>query len=143
CWYKRVFTKNVRQEFLMIDRERMDFVLQHIVLDENRQIVGVAVWASMVEAMAAMGHESSSRTSEPDMQDEALMAWETIILQPNGAAATPTPQTYDAIQSPCTGCAAYCCKTLVFPHGFPTTASNIDYYRFCLGFPGVEIGISD
>lgn len=27
----------------MIDRERMDFILQHIVLDENRQIAGVLI----------------------------------------------------------------------------------------------------
>lgn len=143
CWYKRVFTKNVSQEFLMIDRERMDFVLQHLVLDENRQIVGVPEWASMVEAMAQMGNEPNSRASEPDIRDEALATWEAMLLQPNGAAAAPTPQSYEAIQDPCTGCAAYCCKTLVFPHGFPTTASNLDYYRFCLGFPGIEIGISD
>lgn len=144
CWYKRVFNHTVSQEFLIIDRERMDFVLQHIVLDENRQITAVPDWPSMVTAMAEMGNQPNSRTPEPDLHDAAWQGWEEMVLHPNGAAAPPpTPQSYDAIQDPCTGCAAYCCKTLVFPHGFPTSATNLDYYRFCLGFPGVELGISD
>lgn len=143
CWYKRVFTQSVSQEFLMIDRERMEFILQHIVLDENRQIAAVPDWQSMIVAMADMGSQVNSRTIEPDLQDEALRQWEELVLQESPTPDPVPPKNYEAIQNPCTGCAAYCCKTLVFPHGFPTTASNLDYYRFCLGFPGVELGITD
>lgn len=96
----------------------------------------------MVVTMAEMGSQANSRTAEPELYDEALQRWEEIVLQ-DEPVTNPGPQNYEAIQNPCTGGAAYCCKTLVFPHGFPTTASNLDYYRFCLGFPGVELGISD
>jgi hypothetical protein len=57
------------------------------------------------------------------------------------------PATYgygdEALKDACAGCGAHCCKTLVFPQGIPTSASNLDYYRFALGFPGVELGISN
>src|SRR5205085_3603400 len=42
-----------------------------------------------------------------------------------------------------TGCSAYCCSTLVFPAAVPNSAAQLDYLRFCLGFPGVEVGVDE
>src|SRR6185312_5843233 len=47
------------------------------------------------------------------------------------------------VSNPCQGCEAWCCKMLVFNRGKPTTASQIDFLRYCLGFPGVEVGVAD
>ena len=62
-------------------------------------------------------------------------------------ATVPDPTSFGygdtALKNPCAGCDAQCCRTLVFPHGLPATASNLDYLRFSLGFPGVELGVSD
>jgi hypothetical protein len=31
----------------------------------------------------------------------------------------------------------------VFPAALPNTAAQLDYFRFCLGFPGVELGVDE
>jgi hypothetical protein len=46
------------------------------------------------------------------------------------------------LDSPCHDCTAPCCTTLVFPASPPVTASNLDYLRFALGFPGVEVVVT-
>jgi Fe-S-cluster containining protein len=78
--------------------------------------------------------------------DAALAAWTASIT--NGTAAVgeaeaPKHRSAAELQNPCTGCAAYCCTTLVFPQAVPAHISNLDYFRFCLGFPGVELGVGD
>ena len=55
----------------------------------------------------------------------------------------PTRRRYEEFLDACSGCGAYCCKTLVFPHGRPSHRRNLDYLQFALGFPGVEVGVSD
>ena len=47
-------------------------------------------------------------------------------------------RTWEQLQAPCAGCAAWCCIRLTFPHDTPVNASQLDHIRFCLGFPGVE-----
>ncbi len=46
------------------------------------------------------------------------------------------------VSDPCTGCEAWCCQTLVFNRGVPGDASQLEFLRYCLGFPGVEVGVS-
>ena len=50
---------------------------------------------------------------------------------------------YADLADPCSGCAAHCCTAVVFPHAIPTTRAGLDYLRFCLGFPGIEVGVGD
>ena len=50
---------------------------------------------------------------------------------------------YADLADPCSGCAAHCCTAVVFPHAIPTTRPGLDYLRFCLGFPGIEVGVGD
>ena len=52
-------------------------------------------------------------------------------------------RTFDAISTskPCDGCSAACCRMLTFPHPRPQTFLDIDYLRYMLGFPGVELQI--
>jgi hypothetical protein len=64
-----------------------------------------------------------------------VRAEEPTAAQHPASAFNPT--------DPCEGCAAWCCKSLVFPQSVPATAKQMDYFKFCLGFPGVQIGISD
>ena len=45
--------------------------------------------------------------------------------------------------SPCDGCAAHCCTTVTFPLAVPRSVSSLDFVRFSLGFPGVEVGVGD
>lgn len=52
-------------------------------------------------------------------------------------------RSFDAIANTksCDGCSAACCRMLIFPHPQPQTFLDIDYLRYMLGFPGVEVQI--
>jgi Fe-S-cluster containining protein len=41
--------------------------------------------------------------------------------------------------SPCTNCAAHCCKMLLIPYDAPKTFMQMDYVKFTLGFPSTKI----
>jgi hypothetical protein len=61
-----------------------------------------------------------------------------------GAGAGPGPRpgrTFLAIaaSNPCDGCEAPCCRTVVFPQKQPQTFLEIDYFRYILGFPSMEV----
>ncbi len=48
-----------------------------------------------------------------------------------------------AVQDPCASCAAWCCTRLVFPIPAPERLAQLDFVRFSLGFPGVEVAIDE
>lgn len=144
CWYKRVFTKSASDDFLRVDRPRMEFILSQIVFDESRNIIEVPAWETLLEEFASPSLHLESAISEPPIHDPVTEAWrEMIVLQNGHNSKSPETYTYDALQEPCAGCQAYCCQTLVFPQSTPAHMSGLDYYRFCLGFPGVELGLAD
>lgn len=146
CWYKRVFAQGQNQEFVRLDRARFEFLLQYIELNEARQIVAVPAWDDLVALMRGFKDQPGATLPEPANDDPALNAWQEWLLGSEAVEeANPAPagQSYDQLSDPCSGCSAYCCTTLVFPQGLPASISNLDYYRFCLGFPGVELAISD
>jgi hypothetical protein len=144
CWYKRVFTRSTSQEFLQIDRPRMDFIRQYIVFDEGRNIVGAPDWAFLVDMLAKLPAQREAMAAEPSLTDPVLQEWQNMVIHQQPAAnGAQVAYGYDALQEPCSGCEAHCCQTLVFPQGMPASMSSLDYYRFVLGFPGVEVAIAD
>lgn len=140
CWYKRALTPSVHGEFLTIDRRRMELILERVAFDEDRTIVGTPDWEAMIELLAAV--PLAADFDAPPAADPVFDRWlEDVAL---GTTAAPArPRGYRDFVEPCTGCEAYCCKTLVFPHGRPATRRNLDYLQFVLGFPGLEVGVSD
>jgi hypothetical protein len=146
CWYKRALTSDLDDEFLRIDDRRMDFILQNVVFGEDRQILEVPSWEALTEAF----REIPLAADDWRIQSiDADVASEESATPADGSTAgkTSEPVSYgyrdETLTDPCAGCGAHCCGTLVFPQGLPATASNLDYFRFSLGFPGIELGISD
>jgi hypothetical protein len=146
CWYKPNMTGNVGEEFLRINRRRMAYILDHVVVDEERHVVEMPAWESLAQVFATLPPRSNEQFDPPPTEDPAFRAWADLIRQPEDDGENPAP-TYayadDAVREPCLGCHAACCQTLVFPQSAPTSAVNLDFFRFCLGFPGVELGISE
>lgn len=145
CWYKRVLTQSISEDFIRIDRQRMEFILPHIVFDEARNITQVPSWEFLTQEIAKLPLKPNPHASEPPAADPVMESWKEMIINPNGdsPAAVEAPQSYESLNNPCSGCQAYCCHTLVFPQSPPGHISNLDYLRFCLGFPGIELGIAD
>lgn len=146
CWYKRVFTAGQNDEVIRIDRPRLELLVQHIEFDEQRQITSVPGWDALTEMMRAFDDRPKPPGVPGPYADAALERWEASIQDGAGVATeeeTPRYRSAAELQNPCTGCAAYCCTTLVFPQAVPVQVSNLDYFRFCLGFPGVELGVGE
>lgn len=144
CWYRRVFSDGQGPELVRIDRARMDLLISLIEFDDSRSIVSVPEWDALVEMMAAFTDQPAEPAPEPPGPDKALIDWERTVLAPAEIRLEPPARrSYAELIDPCTGCAAYCCISLVFPQSPPAHVSNLDFYRFCLGFPGIELGIGD
>jgi hypothetical protein len=143
CWYRRALGADPASEFLRIDRKRMAWISERVEFDDSRVIVGVPSWAEMADMCARSPLESEPIAQKPPDPDPVFERWLGETAGGPSQGRPPALRVYKDFLDPCTGCEAHCCKTLVFPHGRPTTRSNIDYLQFALGFPGVEVGVTD
>ena len=69
-------------------------------------------------------------------------AWRELALRGEEAPAQPS-LSYAELGDPCSGCGIHCCRALMIPHPVPAAASNLDFLRFVLGFPGLALGVAD
>jgi Fe-S-cluster containining protein len=141
CWYKRALTPSVGGEFLTIDRRRMELVVERLVFDEQRNIVETPDWDTMIAMLANVPLEPGFDHAPEG--DPVFDAWLANAAVGEVAAAPPAKRGYLDLLDSCSGCAAHCCKTLVFPHGRPSSRKALDYLQFVLGFPGIELGVTD
>lgn len=144
CWYKRSFNGTDSSEFVRLDRSRFALIAEHIAFDDDRTIVAVPAWDEILAMIEDhVDHEPAPPPVEPSLTDPAIDRWAAAIRADGGGAESldqpPPLRSFDTVGEPCDGCAAPCCSTLVFPQSVPAHISNLDYYRFCLGFPGVEL----
>ena len=143
CFYKRNLTQNVTETFLRIDRRRMEFIRDHVTFDESRVILDVPSWQTMLEAFAEMPIDPIGKFADSEPVGDVWLG--NAGAGSAGDRDRPTgPFHYadEAVQNPCGTCHAYCCTTLMFPRPAPTNATELDYYRFLLGFPDIEVGIA-
>ncbi len=144
CWYKAVFTTPVSAGSLRLDRQRLEYLLAQVVLDDDRNIVEMPNWDSLSQAFAQLEPWPPPPATDPPAADPVTREWErqVIALEPSIGPGAET-HAYARLADPCQGCQAYCCTHLVFPQGTPQNTSNLDFFRYCLGFPGVEVGFGE
>jgi hypothetical protein len=144
CGYRHRMVVEVDSERPLVDAQRMAWVADHLVFDDERRVVGTPVWEEMLEAFGSM---PLVRQQAPIPQpDPVLEEWRSIVLSEKRpvTAVRPVHHYGDAeVIDPCHGCEAYCCKVLIFNRGLPTEASQLEFLRYCLGFPAVEVGVAD
>ena len=143
CWYRRVLPRAVSDEFLRLDRHRLEHLIAWFTFDEHGTIVDGPDWEAMVQGIADLPLAPPEPATEPPSDDPARRAWHALATTAPTVAVTPRRLTMAQLRDPCAGCAAYCCQTLTFPYTMPATAAALDHLRFCLGFLGIEVGISD
>lgn len=142
CWYKRVLSVPAHPEFVRVDLTRMAWILERIEFDDDRTIIAVPGWEEMVATFATM--PLATTEAQPLPADPVAEEWTAVVLgQRPPTESGEWTHADPPVADPCTGCDAYCCTTLVFPQAAPTSYANLDYLKFCLGFPGVEVGVSD
>ena len=144
CWYKRALRSPVSEGFLRIDRPRIEYIVANTVFDEQRNIVSVPSWDTLSAVFKTMACDEQPQPEAEIGKDAVHDGWRQSVISGASLVRKP-PRTflYGELEEPCRDCSAWCCSTLVFPHGFPSTRSGVDYLRFALGFPGIEIGVHD
>ncbi len=146
CWYRCSFTKGEGEELVRLDRPRLELLVEEIEFDEERGISSVPSWERIVELMTQFDDQPRGQPQPPAISDVELEEWEEGTFGPAPVPAVtdqPPRRGFDDLVDPCGDCSAYCCTTLVFPQSIPGHVSNLDYFRFCLGFPGIELGVAD
>jgi len=143
CGYRQAFTTDTHPEHPLLDRERMAWMAERMVFGDDRRVVSVPGWDEVLEAFGSMPMER--RPAPPPEPDPMIEEWRSIVLSPKGSDSDGRPLRHFAdpqVSDPCQGCGAWCCKALVFNRGLPGDAAQLEFLRYCLGFPGVELGVS-
>jgi hypothetical protein len=144
CAYRSRMLIEVDPERPLVDRRRMAWFADQVVFDDERQLASVPDWDVVLEAFRAMPLE---RVPAPAPgPDPVIEEWRSIVLsqkRPEPGDRGLYHYSHPQVSDPCQGCEAWCCKTLVFNRGLPVTASQVEFLRYCLGFPGIEVGVAD
>jgi hypothetical protein len=146
CGYRQAMTTDLHPEHPMLDQRRMAWLAERVVFDDNRRVTAVPGWEEVLEAFASMPMQ---RVPAPaPAPDPVTEEWRSIALSSPSSkgsdrAARPVRRYGDReVSDPCSGCGAWCCKYLVFNRGLPADASQVEFMRYCLGFPAVEVGVA-
>jgi hypothetical protein len=146
CGYRRAMTTDLHPEHPMLDRHRMAWLAEQMVFDGDRRVIAVPGWDEVLEAFGSMPMQSAlAPAPEPD---PVLEEWRSIVLSSKSSDGVDqggrSVRRYGdrEVTDPCSGCGAWCCKFLVFNRGLPVDASQVEFMRYCLGFPGVEVGVA-
>lgn len=143
CWYKRVIGPNVHESFLRLNRTRIEALVEQLTFDEDHNIVGIPDWATICSIFEKLPL-TEEFDEDFDEEDPVFERWlYEAAYEASKQEVVETGYSYKSLINPCTDCSAFCCKYLVFPQAMPTTRVNLDYLQFVLGFPGIEIGVSD
>ena len=125
CLYKPIFFQDENANFIRFNRERFDIWLNHLIFNEDRLIIGQPDIKELLPLL-------------PEYKMEAKLP-----LPRMGVRRRSERRGYFEFQNSCTNCSAWCCKSLSFPFDGIQSRANLDYLWFVLGFPGVEVGISE
>lgn len=142
CWYKGALGSMTDENHLRVDRARLDAVTELLEFGDDRRIVNGPEWHEIEALFADLPITEPAITPVSD-REPVLDRWIDVVLGRAEVEATPAANAMVDLTSPCTGCDAPCCSTLIFPMAVPSSAAAVDYLRFLTGFPGVEIGVAD
>ena len=144
CWYKRALHRGA-DDFVRVDLARLEHVADRLVFDGDGAVVGGPSWAEIQAGFVDLPISPLHQFPEGPEDDPVAAEWARLVERGEAGDAEPATYGHDAptLIDPCLGCAAHCCRVLLFPQEAPATRSALDFMRFSLGFPGVEIGVSD
>jgi len=126
CFYKPMFIEAESDQFLRFDAVRFSALLDLVEFDGAGTLVNFPKLKTIRQRL-------------PAFVDHPYEA----IPQAKSIWRFDDKQSFSSIQSQCSGCSAWCCQTLSFPFGGIHSVSNLDYLWFCLGFPNVELAMTE
>lgn len=144
CFYKKA--KNAKQDsqqgLMWINRERMDFIMNRVSFDDDRNLLDMPDKEKMFRELSSIPYREPDPVAAP-AEDKANSDWKHSVISQTGLPKETVVKSHLDLKSACSDCDSYCCKNLMFPMQIPATYSSLDYVRYALGFHGVELGISN
>ena len=138
CWYKRTFLGEGDGTIIRFNRVGMDAFLREVKVDEHgkiREFPGFQDMMTIVEGAKQTAAEASAAGSAaPSMESEEPRPWVASGRKGGG--------TFYSMPNPCDGCAAPCCRHVVYPFQEPLTWSRFDYIRYILQFPVISMALT-
>ncbi|HTJ43565.1 MAG TPA: hypothetical protein VL463_15780 [Kofleriaceae bacterium] len=142
CWYKASYGGPVSDTLIQIDRVRMDWILERTKFRDDRSIESMPSQDEMRAVFPTLPvvEDPPGPADEIVRADAVYPAWKLLIK--SGKPEEPAREhSFAELDNPCNGCDAYCCTSLVFPQRSPINHAQVDYFRYALGFPGIELGV--
>ena len=140
CFYKRLFESPETIEYIRMDRARLKKFASMVVFNGHRDIISYPEVSFLKEAFEPLSFSENTDPEAPE--SEMLDAWKRSVKTRQPLMPLPM-RTMASFDDPCGGCKAWCCTRVSFPHSTPANMANLDHLRFCLNFPGVELGINE
>jgi carbamoyl-phosphate synthase large subunit len=134
CWYRDALVRPDADGYQRVDRARLEFVLARLVFDEQGRIADGPDWAAIREGFRALPPVGLAERAAGPVAE---------IQPPHPPSPDDATYGFDEIPDPCRDCPAPCCTALLFPYPTPASGAGLDHLKFMLGFPGVELGITD
>jgi len=138
CFYTRLFEGSGSDDYIRMDRQRMETYAKMLVFDGHRDVVGVPDIKSIIDALPPL-----QPVVDPEPLGSTVLAQWREMTSGSTTKSPPSGHRFTDFTNPCGACQAWCCTRLAFPHGTPNSVGNLDHLYFCLGFPGVEVGIDE
>jgi hypothetical protein len=144
CFYKKSKSTGPdrQQGVIWINRERMDAVMARVSFDEDRYLIDLPEKEHLYRELSGIPYSGPNPAAAPT-EDKAAAEWKHSVISGTGLPEETVVKSHLDFRSPCGDCDSYCCKNLMFPTQIPATYSSLDYIIYALGFPGIELGISN
>jgi hypothetical protein len=146
CSYRTRMGSQVHPVRPLVDIGRMAWYTEELLFDDERRIISAPAWDTVLEAFSSMPLSREPKA----VQEPAPVStgWHPVALSVKPADGDDDGVEVHrwsdpAVTQPCVGCGAWCCQVLVFNRGRPGDAAQIDFLRYCLGFPNVQVGVAD
>ena len=122
CFYKKTFGESADPNHIRFDRKRFLAYADHLQFTEDRTI---------------STYPDPTQIDLPPFVEENIPPVSVHFDEERDHIRVG----HSFFRDPCSSCSSYCCKSLSFPRGAVHTYAELDYLRFCLGFPGVELSL--
>jgi hypothetical protein len=148
CQYRHGMTVDLNPRQPLMDARRTRWYVEHIGFDDDRKVARLPDWEEVISAFSRLPLERD--TAPVPTEDAARGEWKRIALTAKPDAQRIVAEEYQdhvfgdpEVADPCSSCEAWCCKVLIFSRDTPENAQEFDFFRYCIGFPSVEVGVSD
>lgn len=137
CTYKSQFLDDQGADMIRVSAERFEYVAKQFSYDIKGTIVKRPTFGEVGDSL-----DKNKQKEILDAEKKPYRPTSKPFPNPEGPPSAESIPHTELRTDPCAGCAAHCCKVLIFPLPPPSTRQEVSFYRYIAGFPGLEIAVT-